>query len=167
MFIIGLGNPGEKYKNNRHNVGHQFIDYLTQQTSNSKSQKLNIKIFKTDVFMNESGDFVKKLIGNRKFKIENLVIVHDDLDIPFGKFRIDFARGPRLHNGIKSIEQTLKNKNFWRIRIGVDNRKKTGWVEGEKYVLQDFLADEKKMIESEVFPKVLKKLEKKVEILNI
>ena len=167
MLIIGLGNPGEKYKNNRHNVGHQFIDFLTQQTSNSKSQKLNIKIFKTDVFMNESGDFVKKLIGNRKFKIENLVIVHDDLDIPLGRFRIDFARGPRLHNGIKSIDQTLKNKNFWRIRIGVDNRQKTGWVEGEKYVLQDFLADEKKMIESEVFPKVLKKLEKKVEILNI
>jgi PTH1 family peptidyl-tRNA hydrolase len=84
------------------------------------------------------------------------------LDIPLGKFRIDFGKGPRLHNGLKSIEQTLKTKNFWRIRIGVDNRPKTGWIDGEAYVLQDFLKEEKEVLENEVFGKIVEKLFKMI-----
>ncbi len=147
-FIVGLGNPGQKYKDNRHNVGHMVIDYL-------KDQRSKIKAVKTDCYMNESGKFVKKTI---KLKIENLIVVHDDLDIPFGKFRIDLGRGPKLHNGLESIQNALGTKDFWRIRIGVDNRQKTGPMDGESYVLKDFLKEEKELLSNSIFPKILSRL---------
>ncbi len=140
MLLIGLGNPTDKYKNNRHNVGHQFIDYLN---SNKK-----FIIYKTDCFMNESGSFVKKILDkHQSIKLDDVYIAHDDLDIPFGKYKIDHATGPKLHNGIKSIEETLKTKDFWRIRIGVDARKPNSWIDGEKYVLSDFTKEERIEIE--------------------
>jgi len=166
MIIIGLGNPGKKYKNNRHNVGKMFVDYISQKSIRQladKNQKFNLKLktFKTNCFMNESGKEVKKILKKLQvtsYKLQDIFIVHDDLDIPLGKFRIDFGKGPRLHNGLKSIEQTLKIKDFWRIRIGIDNRQKTGWVDGEAYVLQDFLREEKEVLENEVFKKIKEKL---------
>jgi len=158
ILIVGLGNPGKKYINNRHNVGHVFVDYLLEnQNYNSK-----IKIMKTDCFMNLSGIFVKKLIEKYKMNLpaggENLIIVHDDLDIPLGKFHIQFGVGPQLHNGLESIENHLKTKDFWRIRIGVDNRLPDKKVSGEIYTLQNFLSQEKKLLETEIFPKILSQL---------
>jgi PTH1 family peptidyl-tRNA hydrolase len=156
MFIfIGLGNPGTNYQNNRHNVGQMLIDYLAK---NLKSQNENIKFFKTDCFMNQSGKAVKKIIENCKLKIENLIILHDDLDIPLRKFKIQKGIGPKLHNGIKSIEQELKTKNFWRVRIGVDNRKPENHISGEVYVLQDFLPEEKELLTKEVFAAIKEKI---------
>jgi len=170
MLIIGLGNPGKKYINNRHNVGYMFVDYLINQLTNSRINGL--RIFKTDCFMNESGLFVKKLVSKfviRNSLINNLLIIHDDLDIPLGKFHIQFGVGPQLHNGLESIEHHLKTKDFWRMRIGVDNRQpkknylshgrdidnKQKWIDGETYTLQNFLSQEKKLLESEIFPKIL------------
>lgn len=164
ILLVGLGNPGKKYKNNRHNVGYMFVDYLTEsQNYNSK-----VKIIKTDCFMNHSGIFVKKISNIYHLTSNNLIIVHDDLDIPLGKFHIQFGVGPQLHNGLESIEQHLKTKDFWRMRIGVDNRSpknnylmndrsqdnKSPWIEGEKYSLQNFLPDEKKLLETKIFPKI-------------
>jgi len=165
MIIIGLGNPGKKYENNRHNAGQIFIDFFDKKIRNSKFEirnfDKNLKIFKTNCFMNESGKEVEKILKTFhviRYTLHDLFIVHDDLDIPLGKFRIDFGKGPKLHKGIKSIEQTLKTKDFWRIRIGVDNRQKTGWVNGEVYVLQDFLPEEKEVLEKEVFGKIFEKI---------
>ena len=143
--IVGLGNPGKKYQNNRHNVGQMLVDYL--------SGKVEAKLVKTDSFMNHSGIFVKKL----NVKINDLYIAHDDLDIPLGKFHIQFGVGPQLHNGLESIEQRLKRKDFWRIRIGVDARTKDNWIDGETYILNDFNLNERKLLE-EVFPKILSQL---------
>jgi len=175
-LIVGLGNPGQKYKNNRHNVGQMFIDYLISTKGrlplgqNPPSLKLRrtggLKLYKTDCFMNLSGIFVKKLIESRlnREKISNLIVVHDDLDIPLGKFKIQMATGPKLHNGIDSIEKELGTKDFLRVRIGVDNRlalsersESNGWVDGESYVLQDFLLEEKKIILA-TFPKIYNQL---------
>jgi len=154
-LIIGLGNPGKKYQNNRHNVGHMFVDYYTSWLSRASEASRGIfKLIKTDCFMNESGIFVKKLIENCKLKIENLVIVHDDLDIPLGKFHIQKSVGPKLHNGLGSIEQHLKTKDFWRVRIGVDSRTPDKCINGETYVLQNFLSEERIRLEKEVFPKL-------------
>ncbi|MCS6956536.1 MAG: aminoacyl-tRNA hydrolase [Patescibacteria group bacterium] len=171
-IIIGLGNPGEKYQNNRHNVGKLFIDYfisglINWQVSELKEKnKIVAKIFKnnslilakSEEFMNLSGKIVKKIIKNYKLKIKNLYIVHDDLDIPLGKFKIQLSQGPKLHNGIKSIEEALKTKNFWRIRIGVDARKKENWIDGETYVLQNLLPEEKEILQNQVFPKIFEKI---------
>jgi PTH1 family peptidyl-tRNA hydrolase len=151
ILIVGLGNPGIKYVNNRHNVGHMFIDYL----ANKRGSTSELKFVKTNCFMNLSGIFVNRLIKNLKLEIKNLVVVHDDLDIPFGKFHIQFASGPLLHNGLESVEQHLKTKDFWRMRIGVDNRSANRRIPGETYALQDFLSDEKKLLETEIFPKIL------------
>jgi len=102
-----------------------------------------------------------------KLKIENLIIVHDDLDIPLGKFHIQQGVGPQLHNGLESIEQHLKTKDFLRIRIGVDARVSNKWtcpersrrVDGESYVLKNFLAEEKTRLEKEIFPKLFTQLQ--------
>lgn len=135
-LLIGLGNPGEKFKNNRHNVGHMFVDFA----------KTGLK---TNVFMNDSGSFVK---GK-----EDFVIVHDDLDLPLGRYKIQFGKGPELHYGIQSIENELGTKDFWRIRIGVDDRGPNNRESGESYVLKDFTAEEKKILES-VFDAIKKNL---------
>src|SRR5574340_614297 len=99
--IVGLGNPGSKYQNNRHNVGQMFVDYLVNELAGSRVNEFKLK--KTDCYMNQSGLFIKNL----KLKTENLVVAHDDLDIPLGKFKIQKGEGPRLHNGLISIEKAL------------------------------------------------------------
>lgn len=157
IVIIGLGNPGKKYLNNRHNVGHMFMNFLISKLAGS--QVSGLKLAKTDDFMNLSGIFVKKFIRNSGSDPKNLIIVHDDLDIPLGKFHIQFASGPQLHNGLESIEQHLKTKDFYRIRIGVDNRLPDKKIPGEKYALQNFLSEEKHLLESEIFPKIFSQLQ--------
>lgn len=184
ILIVGLGNPGSKYQNNRHNVGFQFVDFIAPSLNCSivKKEKLfstmkqsnneTIILAKPQTFMNLSGQAVKKLTTNYELPTMNLIIVHDDLDIPLGKFHIQFASGPLLHNGLESIEQHLKTKDFWRIRIGVDNRlpknnylmndriqdNKSPWIDGVKYSLQNFLPEEKKQLELDIFPKILTQL---------
>ncbi|MEK7565863.1 MAG: hypothetical protein AAB506_02365 [Patescibacteria group bacterium] len=142
-LLVGLGNPGAKYLKNRHNVGHMFIDFLA-------SQELLLRSWKSDVFMNESGVFVKKYLTN----LTNLYIVHDDLDLKLGTYKIQFGVGPKVHNGIKNIEEVLGTKDFWRIRIGVDNRSPANGREtGERYVLEDFADGELKILKG-VYAKI-------------
>lgn len=171
-IFIGLGNPGKKYQNHRHNVGKMFIDYLVNQLTSllvgelkEKNQVIaktyqsnDLILAKTETFMNISGQAVKKIL--KKFNIPRFTfyIIHDDLDIPLGKFKIRFGQGPKLHKGIKSIEEALKTKDFWRIRIGVDARKKENWIDGETYVLQDFLKEEKQILIAQVFPKIWERI---------
>ena len=147
-LIIGLGNPGEKYKENRHNVGFMVVDKL----KNLRTKELkNIIPAKTNTFMNDSGSAVKKLINHYSLAIDHLYIVHDDLDLPLGTWKMQFAKGPEDNGGINSIEQVLGTKDFWRIRVGVDNRKHephfTKVTRGEEYVLEDFTKEELKKLE--------------------
>lgn len=154
-LLVGLGNPGKKYKNNRHNVGHMFTEYAVNGLTGSRVNEL--KIVKTDCYMNLSGEFVKKLIRNSHFAIDNLIIAHDDLDIPLGKFKIQKGTGPQLHNGVSSIENALSRKDFWRVRIGIDNRKPDNYTDGEAYVLSDFTDEELKTL-GQIFPEINKRL---------
>lgn len=173
-LIVGLGNPGVKYQNNRHNVGFMFIDYIVNELTGSRVyeyskngnaqytwfdlKKEKLEFYKPQTFMNESGKSVRYALKKHpELKPADLYVVHDDLDIPLGKFRIHFGRGPRLHNGITSIENALSTKDFWRIRIGVDNRKQESWIDGETYVLHSFTPDEKETV-SKVFPEIFDRL---------
>jgi PTH1 family peptidyl-tRNA hydrolase len=140
-LVIGLGNPGSKYKNNRHNVGHMVIDALLR-----KKLPKGLIAKKTTVFMNESGKQVKKLTDFYKISPDDLYIIHDDLDIPLGKYKIQKGKGPRQHNGIQSVDESLGTKEYWRVRIGVDNRKQDNRISGEEYVLQDFTKEEREVI---------------------
>ena len=149
-LIIGLGNPGTKYLKSRHNIGYIFLDFLRSQELLLRSQFL-----KTDCFMNESGSFVKQAVSRQQIAVSDLYIAHDDLDLPLGKYKIQPGVGPKIHNGVGSVEQVLGRTDFWRIRIGVDNRDPQNREPGDSYVLKDFSNDELEILKG-VFDAILK-----------
>ncbi len=151
-LIIGLGNPGEEYKNTRHSVGYMVVDELNK----SKLPK-DFIVKKPDTFMNDSGSFVKKMVDQYKLDLNNLYIIHDDLDIPFGSYKIQFGKGPKDHNGILDIEEKLGSKDFWRLRVGIDNRPLDNKPMGEVYTLENFTDEEKQPLEKTI-KEVCKKL---------
>jgi len=152
-LIIGLGNPGIDYAETRHNVGYKVIDKLLKNkfTKNTLARK-------TNVFMNQSGEFVESQASKYQIKEKDLYIVHDDLDIPLGDYKIQFGRGPKDHNGLKSIDDALGTDEYWHVRIGIDNRPGDSRPMGEEYVLQNF-SDEEKVIIEKTIKEVCKKLE--------
>lgn len=150
-LIVGLGNPGRDYEKTRHNVGFMVIDALKKSP--------HFKALKSDQFMNDSGLFVSKMLKAYSIKPEALYIIHDDLDIKLGEYKIQFGRGPKDHNGVESVEKELGTKDFWRVRIGVDNRPLDNKPLGIEYVLQNF-SDEEMVILERVIKEVCEKLKK-------
>ncbi len=135
-LIVGLGNPGKESENTRHNTGFLFVDALTEKSnapefvcdkklkaeiSEFKIENLKFKILlaKPQTFMNKSGDAVLALSKFYKIKPENILVVHDDIDILWSNFKFSFGRSSAGHKGIESIIKALKTKNFWRLRIGI------------------------------------------------
>ena len=189
-IIVGLGNPGGKYINTRHNVGFAALGkFIQSQIKNEKlkmkndnvkfkiSKRLKAEIYETRIrdqkvvlakpvtFMNKSGEAVRRLLQYNNVTIEqcnnDLYLIHDDLDIPLGKYKIQFGKGPREHGGVESVERALGTKDFWRVRIGVEHRDSENRISGEKYVLQEFTKEEKKIIDGvilEVAGKIKKRL---------
>jgi PTH1 family peptidyl-tRNA hydrolase len=166
-LIVGLGNFGDKYEKNRHNVGFLFIEYLIKKFDIQLTEKKlkDSLIFassdyifaKPQTYMNESGKAVKQLVEWFDIDIkQDLLLVHDDLDIVLGEYKLQLAKSPKLHNGVISVQDHLGSKDFYRLRIGVDNREGRE-IEGMKYVLDDFKIQElgklqlvfEKIIESE------------------
>jgi PTH1 family peptidyl-tRNA hydrolase len=154
-LIVGLGNPGSAYVGTRHNAGFLVADRL-------QSQKLpkDIIVKKSNVFMNDSGSFVKSLTIRYSLSPNDLFIVHDDLDITLGEYKIQYGRGPKDHNGIGDIEGKLGTKDFWRVRIGVDPTSREA-TRGEVLVLGNFTNEERvildkvvKVVTKELFEKI-------------
>ena len=148
--IIGLGNPGKNYENTRHNAGVMLV-YSLQSTAHNK-----FKLHKSDKFMNNSGEFVKSLATYYGLQTTDLYIAHDDLDIRLGEYKIT-KTAPKLHNGILDINEKLKSEDYFKIRIGVDNRDQFNRIPGEAYVLQKFTDEELKILKS-VFEKIAQEL---------
>jgi len=164
-IIVGLGNPGKKYKNTRHNVGFQTIDEFARENNFPKfklskkfsalvSEKENIVLVKPQTFMNESGKTVKALLKNTTRTV--LVVIHDDIDLPLGKIRVSKNRGSAGHKGVESIIKEIKTKDFTRFRIGVSSKTEKP-KNVEKYVLQKFNKEEEKIIK-QVIKETIKKL---------
>jgi PTH1 family peptidyl-tRNA hydrolase len=168
-LIAGLGNPGTKYTGNRHNIGFMCVDRfaydsnLTFTRSNSRAIIVegriaghDIVLAKPQTFMNNSGESIGRLVRKFKVKFENLIIVHDDLDLPLGRIRIRLGGSSGGHNGINSIVQHIGNQEFIRVRVGIGrpNGQETG-KNGEddviNHVLGDFNAEEKTIMQ-EVIP---------------
>lgn len=176
-LIIGLGNPGVKYENNRHNVGFMVVDELAEELGItewelSKSGKAEYawgklgeertELFKPQTFMNDSGfsvGYAKE--KHQNLKISDIYIVHDDLDIKLGEYKIQQGRGPRDHGGLNSIDKVLGTSDYWHVRVGVDNRDQANRTPGEEYVLQDFTDQEEVKLKT-VIDEVIKKLCKKL-----
>jgi PTH1 family peptidyl-tRNA hydrolase len=166
ILIVGLGNPGERFKKTRHNLGFLVLDKLQQEKAFpnwKKNKKANcfyskrviasqqIELVKPLTYMNNSGKVVKYVQKKHNLSSKNILVVHDDIDIPLGKIRIFFGRGAAGHKGVESIIKELKSKNFVRFRIGICP--KTGKPKNiEKFVLQKFDQKEEKIVK-----KVIKK----------
>ena len=143
-LIIGLGNPGKEYEHTRHNAGFLFIDELERYLK-IKKLKFKISIAKSQSFMNESGKAVAALIKFYKVKPENVLIVHDDIDILWSNFKFSFGRSSAGHKGVESIIKSLKTKNFWRLRIGIQPTLKKH-VSADKIILKKFTPAELKTL---------------------
>jgi PTH1 family peptidyl-tRNA hydrolase len=142
-LVIGLGNPDSKYKNNRHNVGFMVIDKLVNDHNTTCINKSsfrgelfkfqNILFLKPNTYMNLSGESVRAV--SDYYKPEKMIVIHDDLDLPFGTLRFKLGGGNGGHNGLKSIDAHM-GKDYYRVRIGIGKPKNKQDV--ANYVLSDF-----------------------------
>jgi len=156
-LLIGLGNPGREYRDNRHNVGFMFIDRLIVRL-NARGLKVQSKaivttatyedrkliLAKPQTYMNLSGQSAQGLLNFYKIPMENMLIAHDDLDIPFGTIRIRPGGGPGGQKGMASTIERLGTKEFPRLRIGIG--RPPGRMDPSAYVLQNFSREEMKIL---------------------
>ena len=157
-LIVGLGNPGNRYRATRHNVGFMAIDaladYLKACEPWHENKKCNgqiarcyeskLLLLKPQTFMNESGKAVQAALNFLKIQPPNLYVLHDDLDLPFGTYKIQHGRGSAGHNGVESIFTHLNSRDFTRVRIGIANNEPR--EVGADFVLSPFTKDEKKQL---------------------
>lgn len=156
-LIIGLGNPGKKYENTRHNVGFDTIDYLSQKY-NIRLSKIGFKavygegdidgiriiLLKPQTFMNLSGESVRDIVAWYKIPLERVIIIYDDIDLDSGKIRVRPKGSSGTHNGMKSIIYQLQADDFPRIRIGI-GRPPEKWDLAD-YVLSKFSKSDREII---------------------
>jgi PTH1 family peptidyl-tRNA hydrolase len=152
ILIVALGNPGREYEETRHNVGWKVFDHLSFQKDLNWKEKFkglfsltNVKdeqviFLKPQTYMNLSGESVRPAMDFYKVPIENILVIHDEIDLPFGTIHLKMGGGLAGNNGLKSLAQHLPNQNFLRLRMGV-GRPKFGEVSA--HVLGQFNQDEK------------------------
>ncbi len=180
-LIVGLGNPGEKYFSTRHNLGADFL-ILAQKIakkkgipfsswnfnkkfkafiSQGKIKEEKIILALPQTFMNNSGQSVQLLMEFYKIPLHNLTVIHDDIDIPLGEFKIQQNKSSAGHKGVQSIIDKIGSQNFQRVRIGINPQIKNGVsllkIPTEKFVLQKFSSKEKNKIQN-LTEKILPKL---------
>jgi PTH1 family peptidyl-tRNA hydrolase len=147
LLVVGLGNPGKKYERNRHNVGFMAADELRQALSFPEykekwsgvwSKGDAMAVLKPMTFMNLSGDAVQPCAAFLKLAPKDLVVLHDELDLPFGDVRLKQGGGHAGHNGLRSIVERLGSPDFVRVRIGIGRPPPSFRGEVADYVLSDF-----------------------------
>ena len=166
-LFVGLGNPGNKYQNNRHNIGFLVLDdiatdyrekfqglYTEQRIDGGK-----VGLLKPMTYMNESGQSVAKAAKFYKIPPENIIVFHDELDLKPGEVRTKFGGGTAGHNGLKSIKAHLGTPDFWRIRIGIGHPGDKNLV--SNYVLSDFAK-----AEEQTFEDIIYQLSKHIKIIT-
>lgn len=166
-LIIGLGNPGKQYQNSRHNLGFRIINALRQdlEFENWQSAKKfrssisrgvfagkKIILAKPETFMNDSGKAARLLADYYQIKPEQILVVHDEADLPFGEIRRQTGRGPAGHRGVESIINHLKTNGFGRIRIGINPQG------GTDRSLEDFVLEKFTPQEEELIPEIIKRI---------
>ncbi len=158
VLIAGLGNPGKEYENTYHNAGLLGLHYLAGNADFVTASTGTFSFFKNDgkifiqplVFMNESGIAIRDALKYFSVKPEHMLVIQDDADIPIGELKIQFGRGEAGHHGIESIVKQIGTKEFWRARVGIEQ--KTFFtkrrIRAEKYVLKPLSQNHKKHFEN-------------------
>ena len=157
-LIVGLGNPGKEYDRTRHNIGFIFLDYFALKNNLRIDKKKfnglytqtiindeNVILLKPLSYMNLSGEVVKKYIDYFKIKVDDILIINDDLDLPLGKIRLRPDGSSGGHNGLKNIALNISTEKFKRLRIGISNDRN---VDTKEYVLGKFNKEELEKIDS-------------------
>ena len=172
--ILGLGNPGSEYHGTRHNIGRDTAEEIAKHFdfddfketkkylghfAKGTIGKEEMRILLPDTFMNKSGKAALAL----KPRAKDLVVIHDDSDIILGSFKVSFGRNSGGHKGVESIMRALKTKDFWRIRIGIQKKRR---VDAMKLVLQRFTPDER-LVAKKITKKVLELLAKPLQQTTI
>jgi PTH1 family peptidyl-tRNA hydrolase len=167
-LIAGLGNPGRSYTNNRHNVGFTCLNHFARAQNIKFDQKRGLArigtgkvtgnkvvLARPQTYMNSSGQSVSRLIRKFNIGLNDLLVIHDDLDLPLAKIRLSFGSSSGGHKGIDSIIKELGSQDFIRLRVGIGRPDKAEISEDEiiAFVLSDFTPAEKKAI-ARVTPKV-------------
>jgi PTH1 family peptidyl-tRNA hydrolase len=169
-LIVGLGNPGRRFAGNRHNVGFMCLSHFARshaikfdrkqgraRTGQGEISHHKVVLARPQTHMNQSGQSVALLVNRFVVSLDNLLVIHDDLDLPPGKFRISYGAGSGGHKGINSIISHLNSQEFIRLRIGIGHPRTANNDTTESaiiaYVLGDFTPDEKKIM-AEVMPVV-------------
>jgi peptidyl-tRNA hydrolase, PTH1 family len=154
-LIAGLGNPGPSYAGNRHNAGYLTADVLAERagarfkagkfralSAEGRLAGLGVIIIKPLTFMNESGIAVRGVSGYYRIGAGQTVVIHDELDLPFGTIRLKLGGGDNGHNGLRSVTAHLGSRDYYRVRIGIG--RPPGRMDPAAYVLRDFSAAERK-----------------------
>ncbi|MEV0584202.1 aminoacyl-tRNA hydrolase [Nonomuraea sp. NPDC050310] len=150
-LIAGLGNPGAEYAGNRHNAGFMTLDELAARAGGRfKAHKSRAEVLETQravlakplTFMNLSGGPTKFLADFYKIPVERIIVVHDELDVPYGALRAKLGGGDNGHNGLKSITKALGSRDYLRVRFGIG--RPPGRMDPAAYVLRDFATAERK-----------------------
>lgn len=154
ILIIGLGNPGEQFKNTRHNIGREIVQVFGKETGfpefrfekkwntkikEGKHGKEKVALLLPDTMMNKSGNAVGPAARFFKVRPKDIFVVHDDADIPLGRAKISFGKHSAGHKGVESVMRALKTRDFWRFRIGIAGRRD---IPAEKLVLKRFTPEE-------------------------
>jgi PTH1 family peptidyl-tRNA hydrolase len=156
---MGLGNPGQEYKNHRHNIGNRIVDHLAHtwgtEIKNKKARSLilehefegsSIILAKPRTFMNESGRAAQALLSSFQIPVAKLLVVYDELDLPLGTIRMRPYGGTGGHRGMRSIQQAIGSQEFPRMRVGIG--RPPGKMDPADYVLQDFTEVERQLLDS-------------------
>ncbi|MFH0941590.1 MAG: aminoacyl-tRNA hydrolase [Chloroflexota bacterium] len=158
-LIVGLGNPGSKYAKNRHNLGFWCLGHFAKEQGISFDKKqglartgtgevagTQVVLARPQTYMNLSGQSVSRLLKKFRVDFADLVVIHDDLDLPPGKIRIRQDGGSGGHKGVASITECLGSPDFYRLRAGIGRPADTGEAAVVEYVLRDFTPEEAKVI---------------------
>lgn len=160
FLIVGLGNPGSKYAETRHNIGYKVVEFLAKEAgadftvlkhaevAKIKIKGRNLTLIKPTTFMNLSGKAVNYYMQTEKVPLENVFVITDDLALPFGKLRLKGQGSAGGHNGLKDIEATLNTQNYTRLRFGVG----ADFSKGKQvdYVLGEWDKDERLDLEERI-----------------
>ncbi len=157
-LIVGLGNPGKEFKNTRHNMGFVFLDdYVNYKKLSKYKSKFNglytefvnngerVILLKPQMYINLSGRVIQKYLDYFNIDIDDLLVIHDDLDIEFGKYKVKASGSSAGHNGLKDIESSLNSQNYKRLKIGIS---RLAEFDMRDYVLSKFSKDDQKIIEN-------------------